>query len=74
MRPFYEYVIVDMATSFNDITITACERNVAEEIVSNAISACSREPRFDPIRSDELKYLDISVDVLGKAEKISSKE
>ncbi len=55
-------------------TITACERNVAEEIVSNAISACSRDPRFDPIRSDELKYLDISVDVLGKAEKISSKE
>ena len=25
MRPFYEYVIVDMAAAFNDVTITACE-------------------------------------------------
>ena len=25
MRPFYEYVIVDMSSAFNDITITACE-------------------------------------------------
>lgn len=25
MRPFYEYVIVDMSAAFNDITITACE-------------------------------------------------
>lgn len=25
MRPYYEYVIVDMASAFNDITITACE-------------------------------------------------
>ncbi len=25
MRPYYEYVIVDMASSFGDVTITACE-------------------------------------------------
>jgi AmmeMemoRadiSam system protein A/AmmeMemoRadiSam system protein B len=55
-------------------TIGPCEENVKEEIISNAISACSRDPRFDPIRSDELKYLDISVDVLGEIEDIDSKE
>ena len=53
-------------------TIGPCEENVKEEIISNAISACSRDPRFDPIRSDERKYLDISVDVLGEIEDISS--
>lgn len=25
MRPYYEYILLDMAASFNDITITACE-------------------------------------------------
>ena len=55
-------------------TISPCEKNVKEEIISNAISACSRDPRFDPIRSDELKYLDISVDVLGETEDIDSRD
>ncbi|MBR3006636.1 MAG: AMMECR1 domain-containing protein, partial [Erysipelotrichaceae bacterium] len=40
----------------------------------NAISACSRDPRFDPVRADELAYLDISVDVLSIPEKIASKD
>ena len=53
-------------------TIAATQDNVAEEIVSNAVSACSRDPRFDPVREDELKYLEISVDVLGEAEEIDS--
>ena len=47
---------------------------VKEEIISNAISASSRDPRFDPIRPEELKYLDISVDVLGEIEDIDSKD
>ncbi len=55
-------------------TIAATRKNIAEEIVGNAISACSRDPRFDPIRPDELKWLDISVDVLSEAEDISSAE
>lgn len=29
LRPYYEYVIIDMSSSFNDISITACE-NCAE--------------------------------------------
>ena len=55
-------------------TIQAVEDSVKEEIISNAISACSRDPRFDPITPDELKYLDISVDVLGEIEDIDSKD
>ena len=47
---------------------------VAEEIIQNAVSAATRDPRFDPIEADELKYLQISVDVLGKPEVIPSAE
>lgn len=34
----------------------------------NAVSACSRDPRFYPVRPDELDKLEISVDVLKKPE------
>ena len=47
-------------------------RSVAWEIVQNAVSACSRDPRFVPVRSDELDSLEYSVDVLGEPEAISS--
>ena len=53
-------------------TIAATKPNVAEEILANGISACSRDPRFDPVRPDELDFLEYSVDVLGDAEPISS--
>ncbi len=46
--------------------------SVAEEIISNAISASTRDPRFSPIETFELDKLEISVDVLGDLEKISS--
>lgn len=45
---------------------------VASEILQNAVSACSSDPRFSPVRADELPYLDISVDVLGETEDIDS--
>lgn len=48
-------------------TIAATQTSLADEIVANAIAACSRDPRFDPIRSEELPYLEISVDELGEA-------
>ncbi len=53
-------------------TISAVRDSVAEEIIENAISASTRDPRFDPIEVDELPYLEISVDVLGAAETIKS--
>ena len=47
---------------------------VAEEIISNAISASTKDPRFNPITPEELPLLDISVDVLGEPEHIDSKD
>ncbi|MGN1388477.1 MAG: AmmeMemoRadiSam system protein A, partial [Bulleidia sp.] len=54
-------------------TTEPSRKNIAAEIIHNAISACSRDPRFDPITEDELPYLDISVDVLKEPEPIASK-
>lgn len=53
-------------------TISATTPSIAEEILQNGISACSRDPRFDPVLPDELDYLEYSVDVLGDAERILS--
>lgn len=55
-------------------TISPITANVAEEIIRNAVSASTEDPRFDPITEDELKWLEINVDVLGEPEKISSME
>lgn len=55
-------------------TILPTRKNLAEEIAVNAISASSRDPRFDPITVDELPMLDINVDVLSDPEHIDSKD
>ena len=51
-------------------TIEPVTGSVAQEIIQNAISAAERDPRFDPITEDEIPWLEISVDVLGRPEKI----
>ena len=53
-------------------TIAPVTNCVAEEIIRNAVSASTQDPRFDPITEDELKWLEINVDVLGEPERISS--
>ena len=45
---------------------------VAEEIISNAIAASTRDPRFPAIVADELDSLEINVDVLTTPEPIGS--
>ena len=45
---------------------------LAEEILQNGISACSRDHRFSPVAPEELPFLEYSVDVLGEAETIIS--
>lgn len=55
-------------------TIGATTDCVAQEIANNAISASTRDPRFDSITVDELPMLEINVDVLGDAEDIDSKD
>ena len=53
-------------------TIGPTQPSVAMEIVANAISAATRDPRFAPITVKELDNLDVSVDVLTEPEKITS--
>jgi len=55
-------------------TIAPTQDSLAGEIILNAVSAASRDPRFDPIRADELKWLEISVDVLGEPEPVASED
>ena len=55
-------------------TILPVYGSVAEEIIHNAVSASTRDPRFDPVRPDELDRLEINVDVLTAPERIESRE
>lgn len=55
-------------------TISPTKENIAQEIMDNAISASTCDPRFNPIEEHELCDLVISVDVLFPPEGIDSKE
>ena len=54
-------------------TILPVRSCIAEEIADNAISAATRDPRFSPVRPEELDSLEISVDILSQPEDIRSK-
>jgi len=49
--------------------VTSC---IAEEILRNAVSAGTEDPRFPPVRKEELPHLVYSVDVLSPPEPIDS--
>lgn len=53
-------------------TIEPTQATLAQEVMKNAISAASNDPRFSPLEADELAEINISVDVLDKPEKIDS--
>ena len=53
-------------------TIGPATNCIAQEIINNAISASTRDPRFEPITEDELKWLEVNVDILGEPEDIDS--
>ncbi len=55
-------------------TFEPTTENVAQEIISNAVSSATRDPRFLPITADELPDLTYSVDVLTRPEPVSSVE
>ena len=52
-------------------TFEPTRKDVAEEIVSNAISAATRDPRFRPVTPKELDDLDYSVDILTSPQPVS---
>ena len=55
-------------------TIMPTTNTIAQEIITNAISASTKDPRFPKIEKEELDYLEINVDVLGEPEDIDSEE
>ncbi len=55
-------------------TIAATRSNVVEEIIQNAISAGTKDPRFPAVKIHELDSLEYSVDVLSPPESVSSIE
>jgi AmmeMemoRadiSam system protein A len=55
-------------------TIEPSECNLAAEIINNAISSATRDPRFDPVAEDELSDLEYTVDVLTEPEPVCSFE
>lgn len=51
-------------------TYLPTRKNVAEEIIHNAIAAATEDPRFPPVTEEELSELEISVDVLSPPEEV----
>ena len=53
-------------------TFEPTQENVAEEIINNAISSATKDPRFAPVTATELPHLSYSVDVLTKPEPVEN--
>ena len=54
-------------------TFEPTKGNIAEEVIANAISSATRDPRFPPVDAGELKDLEYSVDVLTKPRPVKDK-
>jgi len=52
-------------------TFEPAQKNVAEEVMNNAISSATRDPRFPPVSPEELAQLDYKVDVLTSPEPVA---
>src|SRR3989442_4748467 len=55
-------------------TIEPAQENLALEIIENAISAATKDPRFRPLAEEELPELLISVDILTTPERAAGHE
>jgi uncharacterized protein len=55
-------------------TFQPCCKNIYDEIVRNAISASSEDPRFSMVKPDELGDIAYTVDVLSEPEKSNVSE
>ena len=55
-------------------TLQPTKENVALEIIQNAVSSATQDPRFPPVTPAEIDELEYSVDVLSEPERISGKE
>jgi MEMO1 family protein len=55
-------------------TIEPAHDNLAVEIIENAISAATKDPRFRPVVEEELPELFVSVDILATPERVAGHE
>jgi AmmeMemoRadiSam system protein A len=55
-------------------TFAPTTKSIAHEIIQNAISAGTRDPRFPPVEEDELDQLTYSVDILSAPVPVKSRE
>lgn len=53
-------------------TVLPAEKNLAAEIIRNAIASSTYDSRFSPVAEEELENLTLSVDVLSEPEDIDS--
>ncbi len=53
-------------------TFAPTQPDIATEIIRNAVSAGTHDPRFEPVTADELSEIDISVDILSAPERVDS--
>jgi AmmeMemoRadiSam system protein A len=55
-------------------TLEPAQDSLAEEVIHNAISAATRDPRFPPLRPAELSDIEVKVDVLTEPEPVNSEQ
>ena len=55
-------------------TIAPVRKSLAEEVIRNGVAAATEDPRFAPVRPEELPHLEYSVDVLGEPEAVDNLE
>lgn len=53
-------------------TFGPTQPSIGEEIIQNAVSAGTQDPRFNPVEAAELPELTISVDILSEPERVDS--
>ncbi len=51
-------------------TFEPSQKNVAQEIIHNAIASATQDPRFPPVSQLELPELEVSVDILSSPEEV----
>lgn len=53
-------------------TFLPTQKNLAQEIIKNAIAAVAEDPRFEPLTRKELKNIKVSVDILSPSKLIKN--
>lgn len=78
---FYSRRAGVFVTIFKDGELRGCigtympvREDIAKEIIENAVSACSRDYRFSPVKKSELWDLKYEVSILSKPQLLEDKE